>query len=67
MASAQLQTVLNDSCGNPVHCKSQDALDWYNEGVLQYAKSYGDSMASFNKALELDSEFLLINCTLVSE
>ena len=65
MASTQLQRVLQDSCGSAVHCKSQDALDCFNKGVLQYVRSYGDCMASFNKALQLDSEFLLVNCALV--
>ena len=65
MAFSQLQKVLHDSCGNTVHCKSQDALDRFNEGLLKYVRSYGDSMASFEEALKLDSEFLLVNCTLV--
>ena len=65
MASTQLQRVLQDSCGNAVHCKSQDALEFFNQGVLEYVRSYGDCMASFNKALQLDGEFLLVNCTLV--
>lgn len=65
MASTQLQRVLQDSCGNAVHCKTQDALDSFNQGVFQYVRSYGNCMASFKKALKLDSEFLLVNCTLV--
>ena len=66
MASTELQGVLKDSCGVAVHCKSQDALDYYNQGLLQYVRSYGDAMASFEKALELDNKFVLMNCTLVS-
>lgn len=58
--------VLQDRCGLHVHCASQEAMDCYNQGLIQYVRSYGDSMASFKKALELDNGFFLINCTLVS-
>ena len=58
--------VLQDCCGILVHCKSQDALDLYNQGLLEYVRYYGNYMNSFEKALELDNEFFLINCMLVS-
>lgn len=66
MSSTPLQKVLQDSCGNEVHCKSQDALDRFNEGVLQFIRSYGDCMTSFKAALELDNEFVLVHSMLVS-
>jgi len=58
--------VLQDCCGISVHCKSQDALDFYNQGLLEYVRYYGDYVDSFKKALELDNEFFLMNCMLVS-
>ena len=61
-----LSGVLQDCCGILVHCKSQNALDLYNQGLLEYARYYGDYMSSFKKALELDNDFFLINCMLVS-
>jgi len=58
--------ILRDSCGLEVHCSSQEAMDCYNEGLIQYVSGYGNSMANFEKALKLDNGFFLINCTLVS-
>jgi len=66
MASELSPTVLRDSCGLELHCSSQEAVDCYNQGLIQYVRSYGDSMESFGKALKLDNAFFLINCTLVS-
>lgn len=66
MSSAPLHKVLLDSCGNEVHCKSQDALDRFNKGLLEYVRSHGNCMGSFEEALKLDNEFVLVNCVLVS-
>ena len=66
MATESHTGVLRDRCGLEVHCSSQEAMDRYNQGLIEYVRSYGDSMASFGKALELDNGFFLINCTLVS-
>ncbi|XP_065913134.1 tetratricopeptide repeat protein 38-like [Dysidea avara] len=66
MATESHTGVLRDRCGLEVHCSSQEAMDRYNQGLIEYVRSYGDSMASFGKALELDNGFFLINCTLGS-
>ena len=60
-----LSSVLQDCCGNFVHCKNLHALELYNQGQLEYVRYYGDCKSSFEKALELDNEFFMINCMLV--
>ena len=55
-----------DCCGIPVHCNNQQALELHNQGLLEFIKGYGDYNSKFKQSLELDSQFFLINCTLVS-
>jgi len=58
--------LLKDCCGIPVRCNNQQALELYNQGLLEFIKGYGDYNSKFKKSLELDSQFPLVNCTLVS-
>ncbi|XP_065900373.1 tetratricopeptide repeat protein 38-like isoform X2 [Dysidea avara] len=55
---------LRDCCGIPVYCNNQQALELYNQGLLEFIKGYGDYRRKFEKTLELDSQFFLVNCTL---
>ena len=55
-----------DCCGIPVRCSNQQALELYNQGLMEFMKGYGDYNSKFKKSLELDSQFFLMNCTLVS-
>jgi len=57
--------LLEDCCGITVECCSQQALDLFNQGLLEYIKGYGNFLSTFEKALEFDPEFLLVHCTLV--
>ena len=57
---------LLDASGYAVSCKSEEALKWFNKGVYAFVTLRGDAMTAFYKALELDPDFLLIHCTLVS-
>ena len=54
-----------DCCGITVQCGNQQAVDLYNQGLLEYIKGYGDCVSNFEKALELDPNFVLVHCALV--
>ena len=58
--------ILEDCCGIPVHCNSRQALELYNQGLLEFVKGYGDYYSKFIKSLELDNRFLLLSCAVVS-
>ena len=57
--------LFEDCCGITVQCNSQRALDLFNQGLFEYIKGYGDFLSTFEKALELDTNFVLVHCTLV--
>lgn len=57
---------LLDAAGCPVSCKCQEAVDSFNKGMLAFVTLNGDAMSNFNKALELDPEFILVHCVLVN-
>ena len=56
---------MEDTTGYSVSCTSQAALDWFNKGLTAFVSLYGNSMTFFNKAVEVDPEFLLAHCVLV--
>lgn len=56
---------LVDATGYAVSCSSQDAVEWFNKGMLAFVTLNGNSMSFFDKALELDPDFLLVHCVLV--
>ena len=58
--------MMEDVTGYAVSCSSQGALDWFNEGITAFVSLYGNSMALFSKALEMDPKFLLPHCVLVN-
>lgn len=57
--------LFKDCCGITVQCASQQAVDLYNQGLLEYIKGYGDYFSTFEKALEVDPNFVLVRCVLV--
>ena len=57
--------LFEDCCGITLQCSSQQALDLYNQGLFEYIKGYGDYVSTFEKALELDPNFVLVHCALV--
>lgn len=57
---------LVDVSGYGVSCSSDEAVECFNKGVAAYASLNGNCMTLFNKALELDPDFLLLHCVLVS-
>ena len=58
--------VLKDATGYDVTTVSQEALEWFNKGIVAYITTIGDFDGSCEKSLELDPEILLIHCVLVS-
>ena len=57
---------LVDVTGYRTSCSIQDAVDYFNKGILAFITLKGDSMLFLNKALEVDPDFLLAHCVLVS-
>ena len=57
--------LFEDCCGITVQCNSQQSLDLFNQGLFEYIKGYGDFSSTFEKALELDPNFVLVHCILV--
>ena len=51
--------------GYPVTTTSKKALESFNEGVKAYVTLNGNCMLHLTKALEVDSDFLLVHCILV--
>ena len=64
-ASFECDSLFEDCCGIAIQCNNQQALDLYNQGLFEYIKGYGDYVSTFEKALELDANFVLVHCTLV--
>lgn len=54
-----------DATGYAVSCKNRGALEPFNEGMLAFVTLNGDSMSFFQKALDLDPDFLIVHCVLV--
>lgn len=57
---------LPDVTGYAVSCSSQEAVEWCSKGIVAFVTLNGDAMTCFNKALELEPDFLLVHCVLVS-
>lgn len=57
---------LVDATGYAVSCNGKEALEWFNKGFLAFVTLNGNAMTCFEKALELDPEFLLVHCIVVS-
>ena len=55
-----------DGTGYEITCSKQEAVDWFNKGVVAFATLNGNCMSFFNKCLELDPDFLVVHCVLVS-
>ena len=57
---------LCDLTGYPVTCGSQEALDFYNKTLKSLVSGVDNFGLYCFKALQLDSNFVLAHCTLVS-
>ena len=58
---------LLDATGYSLSCTSQDALEWFNKGLVSYVTLYGNSMSFFLKALEVDPDFVIVHCISVGQ
>jgi len=55
-----------DCCGVPLTCASDDALECFNNALLEYVGVRQSALPHWTKALELDPSFVLTHCALVS-
>lgn len=62
----QEEGLLQATAAYAVSCCGKDALEWFNKGVLAFVTLNGNAMACFDKALQLDPNFLLVHCVVVS-
>ena len=57
---------MDDTTGYSLSCTSHDALEWFNKGLVSFVSLYENSMSFFLKALEVDPDFVIVHCILVS-
>ena len=55
-----------DQCGLSVTCKSRKALDLYNTAIELFISQTEEFVSSLKNILELDPDFVLARCLLVS-
>ena len=58
---------MKDITGYPLTCRSEAALQSFNEGVLAYISFRENGLPYLNKALELDDSIVLAHCLLVRD
>lgn len=55
-----------DVSGQDVTCSNEDALEWFNKGLVAYVAVRESSLPYFQAALQQDNNFVLTHCILVS-
>ena len=56
---------MDDLTGYPLTCRSEVALQSFNEGILAYVSFRENGLPFINKALELDNSIVLAHCLMV--
>lgn len=56
---------MQDITGYPLTCRSEAALQSFNEGILAYVSFRENGLPFFSKALELDDSIVLAHCLIV--
>ena len=56
---------LEDLTGYPLNCRSEEALQWFNDGVLAYVSFRENALPMLYRALELDDSIVLAHSLLV--
>lgn len=62
----EMAETLVDATGYAVSCSKREAVEWFDKGMIAFVTLNGNFMSFFNKALEVDPEFVLVHCVLVS-
>ena len=63
---ATLPCSLVDLTGYPLKCRSEEALQWFNEGVLAFVSFRENALPMLYRALELDDSIVLAHSLLVN-
>lgn len=58
--------LLVDVTGYPLNCKSEEALQWFDDGVLAYVSFRENALPLLYRALELDDSIVLAHSLLVN-
>ena len=61
----KMDAKLTDLCGLVVTCKSQKAIDLYNNVLEAFASQAAGFFRSLKRALKLDPDFILARCMMV--
>lgn len=56
-----------DCGGAPLTCTSDDALESFNKGLLEYVSVRQSALSHWERAVELDPAFVLAHCALVRD
>ena len=56
-----------DCGGAPLTCTSNDALESFNKGLLEYVSVRQSALSHWERAVELDPAFVLAHCALVRD
>ena len=67
MTSAATSALKQDLTGYPLTCRSEAALQSFNEGVLSYVSFRENGLPYISKALDLDDSIVLAHCLMVRE
>ena len=62
---SSIQAPLKDLTGYPLSCKSEEALQSFNEGILAYVSFRENGLLMMLKALEVDHSIVLAHCVVV--
>ena len=57
--------LLQDCCGNPLTCESQEALELYNDILESFISQKKSFIGTLNHVIELDNTFVLAHCLMV--
>ena len=56
-----------DCSGAPLTCTSDEALESFNKGLLEYVSVRQSALSHWERAVELDPAFVLAHCALVRD
>lgn len=67
LAMADGAAVRLDCGGAPLTCSSDEALESFNKGLLEYVSVRQSALSHWERAVELDPAFVLAHCALVRD
>ena len=60
-----MSALLTDLTDYPLNCSSEEALKWFNDGILAYVSFRENGLPSLDRSLEVDDSLILAHCILV--